>query len=176
MMKSKLGLLAGNLLFFSTVASLPATSMAQPGWQQHPCAQLPSHSVLQAALIDAVFPLGPATTNGGFGLNMWATVINRDGEVCAVAFTGNDRGDQWPGSRVISAQKANTANAFSLPATRPASRRGDLTPVYSFNSQGVWVGNNPTPAANNPESRISRWRDVLTGDRHRVAANSRRAM
>jgi len=24
--------------------------------------------------------------------------------------------DQWPGSRVISAQKANTANAFSLPA------------------------------------------------------------
>src|SRR6201982_147032 len=23
--------------------------------------------------------------------------------------------DQWPGSRVISAQKANTANAFSLP-------------------------------------------------------------
>ncbi len=26
-----------------------------------------------------------------------------------------DRGDQWPGSRVISAQKANTANAFSLP-------------------------------------------------------------
>ena len=29
---------------------------------------------------------------------------------------GDDRGDQWPGSRVISAQKANTANAFSLPA------------------------------------------------------------
>jgi uncharacterized protein GlcG (DUF336 family) len=35
--------------------------------------------------------------------------------VCAVAFTGSQRGDQWPGSRVISAQKANTANAFSLP-------------------------------------------------------------
>jgi len=46
---------------------------------------------------------------------MWATVVNRDGVVCAVAFTGDDRGDQWPGSRVISAQKANTANAFSLP-------------------------------------------------------------
>ena len=28
---------------------------------------------------------------------------------------GKDRGDQWPGSRVISAQKAYTANAFSLP-------------------------------------------------------------
>ena len=35
--------------------------------------------------------------------------------VYAVAFTGNSRGDQWPSSRVISPQKANTANAFSLP-------------------------------------------------------------
>src|SRR6185312_2834052 len=42
-------------------------------------------------------------------------IVNRDGVVCAVAFTGKNRGDQWPGSRVISAQKANTANAFSLP-------------------------------------------------------------
>jgi uncharacterized protein GlcG (DUF336 family) len=46
---------------------------------------------------------------------MWATLVDRDGIVCAVAFTGKERGDQWPGSRVISAQKANTANAFSLP-------------------------------------------------------------
>jgi len=53
--------------------------------------------------------------NGGFGFDMWATVVDRDGKVCAVAHTGKDRGDQWPGSRVISAQKANTANAFSLP-------------------------------------------------------------
>lgn len=70
---------------------------------------LPSHAALQAAL-KAVVIQG----NGGFGLNMWATVVNRDGVVCAVAFSGNERGDQWPGSRVISAQKANTANAFSL--------------------------------------------------------------
>jgi len=31
-----------------------------------------------------------------------------------VAFSGASRGSQWPGSRVISAQKANTANSFSL--------------------------------------------------------------
>jgi len=79
------------------------------------CKDLPSQAALKAALKTATFPLGTSTTNGGFGLNMWATVVNRDGEVCAVAFTGGDRGDQWPGSRVISAQKANTANAFSLP-------------------------------------------------------------
>ena len=42
---------------------------------------------------------------GGFGLNMWATVVDRDGTVCAVAYSGADRGSQWPGSRVISAQK-----------------------------------------------------------------------
>ena len=74
------------------------------------CAGLPSHSALRNALTSA-----RNQQNGGFNLDMWATVVNRDGVVCAVAFTGSDRGDQWPGSRVISAQKANTANAFSLP-------------------------------------------------------------
>ena len=72
---------------------------------------LPSHAELQTAL-KAIITAGG---NSGFALNMWATIVNRDGEVAAVAFSGNDRGDQWPGSRVISAQKANTANAFSLP-------------------------------------------------------------
>src|SRR5437016_6574119 len=74
---------------------------------------LPGHAQLTAAL-KAVVDVG-GTKNAGFGLNMWATVVNRDGIVCAVTFSGDDRGDQWPGSRVISAQKANTANAFSLP-------------------------------------------------------------
>jgi len=74
------------------------------------CAGLPVQSVLKNALTAA-----RQQSNGGFNLDMWATVVNRDGVVCAVAFTGADRGSQWPGSRVISAQKANTANAFSLP-------------------------------------------------------------
>ncbi|MGF1890968.1 heme-binding protein [Vibrio campbellii] len=46
---------------------------------------------------------------------MWGTIVARDGTVCVVAKTGGIFGEQWPGSRVISAQKANTANAFSLP-------------------------------------------------------------
>jgi len=53
--------------------------------------------------------------NGGFNLDMWATVVATDGTVCAVTKTGAGLNDQWLGSRVISAQKANTANAFSLP-------------------------------------------------------------
>ena len=71
---------------------------------------LTSHGRLQGVLKNVV----TGGNNGGFGLNMWATIVNRDGVVMAVAFSGNQRGDQWPGSRVISAQKANTANAFSL--------------------------------------------------------------
>lgn len=71
---------------------------------------LPTHFELQKALKAVV-----KEKNGGFGLNMWATIVDRDGIVRAVVFSGNDRGEQWPGSRIISAQKANTANAFSLP-------------------------------------------------------------
>lgn len=80
------------------------------GRNNRECDGLPNHSQLQAALKAA-----QGTENGGFGLDMWGTIVNRDGVVCAVAFTGNNRGDQWPGSRAIAAQKANTANAFSLP-------------------------------------------------------------
>ena len=50
----------------------------------------------------------------GLGNDMWATINNRDGVICAVVFTGDDRGSQWPGSRLISAEKAYTANAYSL--------------------------------------------------------------
>ena len=71
---------------------------------------MPTYAELKQALTTA-----RNEANGGFNLDMWGTVVNRDGVVCAVAFTGNNRGDQWPGSRVISAQKANTANSFSLP-------------------------------------------------------------
>jgi uncharacterized protein GlcG (DUF336 family) len=97
------GLIAAGILIVGA-----GNASAQGGGSA--CAGLPSHSALQAALAAA-----QNQGNGGFGLEMWASVVNRDGVVCAVAFTGTNRGDQWPGSRVISAQKANTANAFSLP-------------------------------------------------------------
>ena len=70
---------------------------------------LPGHSILRAALQEIV-----AEQNGGLGFDMWATILDRNGKVVDVVFSGDARGDQWPGSRVISAQKANTANAFSL--------------------------------------------------------------
>ncbi len=78
--------------------------------QHTPAAGLPDHATVTAALREIV-----KETNGGFGLQMWATIVDRDGVVAVVAKSGADRGDQWPGSRVISAQKANAANAFSVP-------------------------------------------------------------
>jgi uncharacterized protein GlcG (DUF336 family) len=75
------------------------------------CSALPSWAELKAALVAAT-----AEANGLLGNHMWGTVVDRDGVVCAVAFTGTDRTTQWLGSRVISAQKANTANYFSLPS------------------------------------------------------------
>lgn len=43
----------------------------------------------------------------------------------------------------------------------PASRRGDLSPIFSFNDKGLFVANNPNMRAGSP-SNISKWRDVLT--------------
>jgi len=43
---------------------------------------------------------------------------------------------------------------------RPAARRTDLVPVFSFNSEGLWVGGAATSSAD-PTARLSRWRDVL---------------
>jgi len=90
--------------------AIPAAMLGQRG---NACRDLPSYDSLRTTLQSVV--VQPGQPNGGLDNNMWATVVNRDGEVCAVVFSGADRGDQWPGSRVISAQKANTANAFSLP-------------------------------------------------------------
>jgi len=50
--------------------------------------------------------------NRCLGNNMWATVVSSDGIVCEVVFSGEDRFDQWRLSRVISAQKANTASSL----------------------------------------------------------------
>lgn len=39
----------------------------------------------------------------------------------------------------------------------PASQRVDLTPLFSFNAEGLWQDSRP---AGNPLMRLSRWRDV----------------
>lgn len=43
---------------------------------------------------------------------------------------------------------------------RAATRRPDLVPVFSFNSEGLWVGG-ASASSIDPTARLSRWRDVL---------------
>lgn len=45
-------------------------------------------------------------------------------------------------------------------SVRPASGRPDLSPVFSFNNEGLWVAGSTASSAD-PTARLSRWRDVL---------------
>lgn len=78
---------------------------------QAPCSA--DHDKLLSALKANVKASG-GPANGGFENNEWAAIVARDGTVCAVAFSGPTADAQWPGSRLIAAEKANTANGLSL--------------------------------------------------------------
>lgn len=96
----------------AALAALALTAIAAPAFAAAPC-PLGEAQLLQA-LKAGVKPSG-GPSNGGLDNNMWGAVVARDGTVCAVAYTGGAVGDQWPGSRAIAIEKANTANALSLP-------------------------------------------------------------
>ncbi len=105
-------LVCGPLTLLMTVACVVSSASAD-------CKSLPNYAAMKAALVSAT-----SAETSGLNNHMWATIVDRDGVVCAVAFSGSDRGAQWPGSRVISAQKANTANAFSLDLTSNSNGSG----------------------------------------------------
>src|SRR5206468_6447435 len=72
-----------------SIVAIFSTALRGAAEEQHPniqCKDLPTHAQLHAALKSVVDVGG--TNNAGFGLNMWATIVNRDGEVCGVAFSG----------------------------------------------------------------------------------------
>ena len=81
-MKSKW--IFGLGLWLVLVLSLPTRLVLAT----HPCGLLPSHATLEATLRTVV-----SQTNGGLGFHMWATVVDGDGFICAVTFSGNNRGD-----------------------------------------------------------------------------------
>jgi uncharacterized protein GlcG (DUF336 family) len=128
-----------QLCIFSLAQSNPS-----PG-----CGELPEHGKLQSAL-QAVIKQGQ-DANTGLGNQEWAAVVNRDGIVCAVVFSGPNRGVQWPGSRAIAAEKANTANALSGPnfalstanlyaASQPGQSLFSLTTSAPPNGQALYNG------------------------------------
>jgi uncharacterized protein GlcG (DUF336 family) len=69
---------------------------------------------LVSVLKTCVKPSG-GPSNGGLDNHVWAAIVDRQGIVRAVCYSGDEVGDQWPGSRAVAIEKANTANALSLP-------------------------------------------------------------
>ncbi len=48
------------------------------------------------------------------------------------------------------------------PDIHPAGSRPDLTPVFSFNAEGLWQGVGGVRASGDPLVRLSKWREALT--------------
>ena len=65
---------------------------------------------------------------------------------------------------VLACYPQPSAEPLILDNLRPdivlASARRDLTPVFSFNAEGLWQGT-AGPSAGDPTERLSRWREVV---------------
>jgi uncharacterized protein GlcG (DUF336 family) len=137
------GSLAAGMFFVAALLSVtPVWAQGSPD-----CSGLPNGSQLKNA-VQTVVKEG-ASKNGGLGNQEWATVVNRDGVVCSIVFSGNARSDEWPGSRAISAEKASTANALSgrdyalstanlFAAAQPGQSLYSLTTSAPPNAQAIF--------------------------------------
>jgi len=139
--------------------ALPALAQNKPAG----CDQLPDHAKLKATL-QQINKEGKAA-NSGLGNESWAAVVNRDGAVCAVVFSGPDRGAQWPGSRVIAAEKAATANALSLPnfAMSTANLYAASQPGQSLYSLTTSAPPNPDAAYRGDPNKFGQPDDPMVG-------------
>ena len=118
-----------------------------------------AHGALVQQLRAAVAAVG--------SLHMWGAVVNRDGVVCAIGFSGADRNAQFPVSRVISAAKAFTANGLSLDGSPLSTAQvyGATQPRASL--FGLADGNPVDAAAayRGPTTRFGTASDPLVGKR-----------
>lgn len=128
----------------SCIATFVAGALCVTGSLQAQEPGGPGCDAIAAAVGASVFnALAAALANGlspGVGLqnDMWATVVDNSGKVCAVVKSGPSQNSQWLGSRVISAQKANTANAFSL-----HSGDGGIVPGLALATANLWAATQP---------------------------------
>lgn len=81
--------LAGIAIVLGTGACGDAAAPTTSGNRKPVDARLPTHDQLQAALLQA-----RNSNNGGLNLDMWGAVVDRNGIVVAVVFTGEAPGDQ----------------------------------------------------------------------------------
>ena len=105
------------------------------------CRDLPSRDDLKKWLRQAPSEGGEA---GGLfsGKMEWAAIVNRQGEICAVAVATDDAASAWPGSQAIAKAKAYTANAYSTD-TMPLSTARLYTLTQPHHS--LWGVGEPNP-------------------------------
>lgn len=99
----------------ATPLSNVAMLLLSVGWFASPlCAHAQNvncpvtHDELAKALKESVKASGGPDNGGMPTNNQWGAVVDRDGIVCAIAFSGNKPTDQWLASHAIAAEKANT--------------------------------------------------------------------
>lgn len=130
-------LLAVGLLFAPTTLA------------QSDCSALPDHDDLTAALKESVKASG-GPSNGGLDLNMWGTVVNRAGEVCAVTRTGDsscaDHNIAW---RVREALGLDTVPSGVHPDN------GDDGIIYDIGPDGASVTGFGHPTCGNREHEVA---------------------
>lgn len=117
-----------RLTVASALCTLPCLAQNNDAGSDSGCFSLPGYQALKTALSKAL-----AAENSGLNNQMWATIVDRQGIVCGVAYSGPSFGSQWVGSRVISAQKASTANDFSLDASSVANGKGGALALSTAN-------------------------------------------
>jgi predicted transglutaminase-like cysteine proteinase len=80
---------------------------------------------------------------------------------------GGPRSDVTQAHMVLGYYEDPTGEPFILDnlitELRPASRRTDLMPVFSFNSEGLWTGSGTAEKKDSAGStaKLSRWRDLI---------------
>jgi uncharacterized protein GlcG (DUF336 family) len=136
-----IGLFLVLLVFVTSVSAAPNS-----------CKGLPTASQLKSLLQQAADHSNGGPAGGIFdGTRMWASVVDRDGELCAIASSTDDPTQVWPGSNLISQAKAYTANAFSLDTFALSTAR-----LYTFTQPGhsLWsLGQANLQLQDHPDAR-----------------------
>jgi uncharacterized protein GlcG (DUF336 family) len=120
-------------------ASHPTPTKSPP--RSKGCSDVPA-----AADLKRLLQAAPAQNGDAGGLNhgkaMWGAVVDRDGQLCALAVSTEDLAATWPGSRGIAIAKASTANAFSSDTAPLSTAR-----LYTLSQPGhsLWGAANGNP-------------------------------
>jgi uncharacterized protein GlcG (DUF336 family) len=158
--------LFGAALAAAAIAACGATGStardeSQPASTSTPARSKGCDDVPNASDLKKLLQAAPSQNGDAGGLNhgkfMWAAVVNRNGELCALAVSTDDAAATWPGSRGIAIAKASSANAFSSDTSALSTAR-----LYTLSLPGhsLWSIANGNPL--NPEC-LGPANDLKTG-------------